>query len=222
MHDLAGSGGGNVTLPHKGTAAAALDHGLPAVEATGACNCFWLDEGGCLVGDNTDVEGFLAACAEFDGAALDGAEVLLLGAGGAARAVAVACAKAGVASLDIRNRTRRRAEQLVEELGLEGWARVQAASERLGRAYDVVVNATRLGMEPGDPLPVELEREWCLAAIDLVYGHGGTPWTRRAAELGIPAQDGRFMLVHQAARSSLHAGGRAGRVTARNGNRKAR
>lgn len=198
MRDFAASGGGNVTLPHKRAAAVALESPLPAVEATGACNCFWLDDGERLTGDNTDVPGFLAACADFVGGGLEGAEILLLGAGGAARAVAVACAEAGASSLEIRNRTEARARRLVEELGLEGWARVRPWSRRLEQPYDLVVNATRLGLEAMDPLPVELDGVRCGAAIDLVYAPGGTRWTRRAAELGVPAEDGRSMLIHQA------------------------
>lgn len=212
MRDLAAAGGGNVTLPHKGAAAAVLELRMGAVEATGACNCFWFDDEGRLVGDNTDVRGFLAACADFAAGELRGADVLLLGAGGAARAVAVACAEAGVASLEIRNRTESRAERLVAELDLGGLACVQQASRGLERPYDMVVNATRLGLEPGDPLPVELDPVLCAAAFDLVYAPGGTSWTRHAVELGIPAQDGRTMLVHQAVYSlerwGVVAGGR--------------
>lgn len=198
MRQLAASGGGNVTLPHKRAAASSLDVCLPAVKATRACNCFWLDERGRLVGDNTDVPGFLSACEDFGAARLRGASVLVLGAGGAARAVTVACSEAGVSYLEIRNRTASRAESMVRDLDLGEWAQVGALSEPIERTYDLVVNATSLGLKTDDPLPLRLDGERFGAAIDLVYGRGGTPWVRHASGMGVPALDGRSMLMHQA------------------------
>ena len=85
----AGGGAGNVTVPHKEAAVAVLDRATDAVRNTGACNTFWA-ESGVLWGDNTDVAGFRAAAAALLGSPPRGARVLLIGAGGAARAVIAA------------------------------------------------------------------------------------------------------------------------------------
>lgn len=199
-------GGGNVTIPAKGAAAAALDEASPAVAATGACNCFW-EEDGRLVGDNTDVEGFRRAVAGLlpDGTgegALHGSRVLLLGAGGGARAVLRACLDGDAGRVDVLNRTVARARAVAREVG-GGDDRVRVLEHREERAsrYDLVVNATSLGLDPDDPLPLELAGLEVGGAFDLVYGPGGTAWTRHARRLGIPARDGLEMLVRQAAAS---------------------
>lgn len=201
-----GGGAGNVTLPAKEAAAAALDAPATAVRATGACNCFWSD-GGELVGDNTDVEGFLRAVAGLlPGAAgeeeLAGRRILLLGAGGGARAVLHACVSEGAASVDVLNRTVARAEAAAREVA-GGDRRVSVLQDRDGLAgrYDLVVNATSLGLDAGDPLPLELSELEVGAAFDLVYGREGTAWTRHARRLGLPARDGLEMLLRQAAAS---------------------
>lgn len=197
MRELA-SGGGNVTVPHKESAARLLDVRSVNVERTGVTNCFWLDPKGRLAGDNTDVGGFLAAAADLEGLRLEGAAVLLLGAGGAARAVAAACASAGVRQLDVWNRSARRARTLISDLGLAAIATASLTPAAASHTYDLVVNATSLGLDPADPLPLELEAERFRYALDLVYGPGGTAWTRHASEAGVPSLDGHSMLVNQA------------------------
>lgn len=213
MRALARRGGGNVTLPHKEGAARAVARASPAVEATGACNCFWSEEGR-LHGDNTDVEGFLRSLRGLipgDGPAagvppepgaghVGGRTVLLLGAGGGARAVLHALLREEAGRVDVWNRTRRRAVRMREEVtGDDARVRVLDARQEVGDRYDLVVNATRLGMEPDDPLPLDLEGREVGAAFDLVYGASGTPWTRHSRRLGVPARDGLEMLVRQAA-----------------------
>jgi len=197
MRELA-SGGGNVTVPHKEAAARMLDVRSMKVERTGAANCFWLDAEGRLAGDNTDVGGFLAAVADLEGFRLQGAAVLLLGAGGAARAVAAACASARVRQLDVWNRSSGRAETLVSDRGLAVIATVRVAPAASSETYDLVVNATSLGLDRADPLPLELEADRFRYAFDVVYRPGGTDWTRHASEAGVPSIDGHSMLVNQA------------------------
>lgn len=198
-------GGGNVTLPHKERAAAALDRPSASVRATGACNCFWGTADGELAGDNTDGEGFLGAVAELvpgEREGLEGLEVLLLGAGGGARAVLHACLRSGAARVDLLNRTRSRAEAAAREVG-RGDGRVRVLGDRSEAAsrYGLAVNATSLGVEEDDPLPLDLSGLEVLGAFDLVYGPRETGWVRHARRLGIPARDGREMLVRQAAAS---------------------
>lgn len=209
VREFAASGGGNVTLPYKERAAELLGDATEPVRATGACNCFWSDAGGRLCGDNTDVGGFLDALAHHFGLEPVGARVLVLGAGGAARAVAYACRTAGAAGVEVANRTASRAEELASRIlaatpgdagGLPRTLRVVSRSRAEG-PYDLVVNATSLGMRPTDPLPLDLTTVDVGHALDLVYGPTETRWIRQARQIGIEAADGVEMLVRQASRS---------------------
>lgn len=197
-----GGGGGNVTLPHKRSAVQALDHASPAVVATGACNVFWWEAGTGLCGDNTDVDGFTAAAEALLEGTLKNRRVLLVGAGGAARAVACACLTRGAARLDLVNRSIARSESLARDLGqpthlrlLEGWE--DARSE----AYDLAVNATSLGLRASDPMPLDPSAIKAGAILDLAYGPEDTRLVRAARAAGLRAEDGRRMLVEQAAAS---------------------
>jgi shikimate dehydrogenase len=196
-------GGGNVTLPHKQTAAAAVDRRTTAVERTGACNTFWL-EGGQVIGDNTDVAGFARALELFVGDT-KGARVLLLGAGGAARAVVVALADAGVAAIDVITRRQARVRELVR---LAEKTEVRAVP-RLAERYDLIVQATPLGLHGDDPLPLDPERLHDTPAVmDLVYRPGGTRWVHSVRAAGARAVDGMEMLLQQAGESFTRWWGR--------------
>lgn len=204
VRGLAGAdGGGNVTLPHKHAVAALLERPTGAVSRTGACNTFWAEDGR-LCGDNTDVAGFRRALDGFLGGAVPD-RVLLLGAGGAAAAVLVALLDAGVDQVTVSNRTPGRAHALVGRVGQRGAARAlvaESADQLRGHDYDLAINATRLGLDPGDPPPLRLGGDVGVRAVyDLVYAPGasGTAWVRSAEVQGLPATDGRDMLVQQAA-----------------------
>lgn len=196
------NGGGNVTVPHKVGVVRILEVSTAAVQRTGACNTFWLQHGR-VMGDNTDVAGFAAAVrARFGDPA--GSRVLLLGAGGAARAAACALLDAGAARIDLVNRTPDRAAELAHRLEPEGRIIHTAPTFDVvaGERFDLVINATSLGLRDVDPEPCDLRRLLTpAAAIDLVYRRGGTRWTSTAAEFGIPAMDGTEMLLHQGAAS---------------------
>lgn len=192
-------GGGNVTLPHKERAAAVVDSPTPAVRRTGACNTFW-GEDGHIHGDNTDVEGFRRALRRFLGRSAEGARVLLLGAGGAARAVLVGLLDEGVDEVLIQNRSVERARAVARRIGGERVRVADDPSVADGEAFDLVVNATRLGMETDDPPPLDLGRLQRVGAVlDLVYGPAGTAFVRAAETVGIRAVDGGEMLVQQGA-----------------------
>lgn len=196
-------GGGNVTLPHKELAARAIDRPTDAVSRTGACNTFWA-EGGQVCGDNTDVAGVAAAMLRVVGAPPTGARVLLLGAGGSARAVVAALVDGSVGRLELLNRTPERAAPLLAlaaEGGVEA-AFVSDPARTRGERFDLIVNATSLGIREGDPLPLDpAVGVDCAAVLDLVYSRRSTAWVRAWTERGVPAADGLDMLVAQGAAS---------------------
>ena len=138
-------GGGNVTVPHKERVVPFLDRRTQAVAATGACNTFWARDGE-VWGDNTDVEGFRGAWRRAVRTSGSLSPVLVLGAGGAARAVlhGLACSSAtGPLRILLWNRTAGRARSLADELG-DG--RVRPADDWRGTAPAVVVNTTSVGI----------------------------------------------------------------------------
>ena len=192
-------GGGNVTLPHKGKAASVLDVASEAVRRTGACNTFWGVDGK-VHGDNTDVEGFGRALTSFLGCAPEGFRVLVLGAGGAARAALVSLLDAEVSEIFLRNRTVDRARAVSRRIGGEKVRVVESAEGVEDLDFDLVVNTTRLGLSADDPLPVDLGLlSRAGAVMDLVYGPEATPFVRAAEDLGIRAADGLEMLLQQGA-----------------------
>ena len=198
----------NVTVPHKVAALRLCDFFTDEVATTGAVNTVWLDATGRLVGSNTDVDGFRADLLANDVAPR---RALVLGAGGAARAVVFAIGTLG-ATVDVAARRDDRAATLVRELGVGGavrWSSLGVAPH--DAPYDLIVNATSAGMagaEAGDDVAEALARApraTNAVAYDLVYrsAHGArsTPFLERASSLGIRAQDGLGMLVEQGARA---------------------
>jgi len=203
LRGIARAGGaGNVTVPHKQIAAATVERRTPAVERTDACNTFWLEDG-TVWGDNTDVAGFAGAVETLLGVPPTDARVLLLGAGGAARAALAALTDASAAEVVIVNRSRERVEDLTRRFA-GGTTRIEAAGglgELTGRSFDLVVNATSLGLRPDDPLPLDpaLPAPRVSHALDLVYSPRGTRWMNVMNAAGIPAADGLEMLIRQGA-----------------------
>jgi shikimate dehydrogenase len=203
MHGLArAGGGGNVTLPHKEKAASILDVRSEAVRRTGACNTFWGDENGRVHGDNTDVDGFRRALRLFIGGNAKGLRVLLLGGGGAARATLHGLLEEGADEVLLYNRTQERARAVARRLGGPRTRVVPIFRELEGESFDLVVNATRLGLDPDDPAPLDLEvLHRAGAAMDLVYGRHTTAFVRSAEAAGVRVTDGLEMLVQQGAAS---------------------
>ncbi len=195
-------GGGNITLPHKERAASVVDVASPAVRRTGACNTFWGDEDGRVHGDNTDVEGFRQALKSFVEGSPAGIRVLLLGAGGAARAALMGLLEEDAGEVVVYNRTAERARAVARRIGGQR-ARVAPILEDLrSESFDLVVNATRLGLGESDPTPLDFDLLHRVGgAMDLVYGSKPTPFVRAAEAVGIRATDGTEMLVQQAAAS---------------------
>ena len=197
---LAG-GGGNVTLPHKEKAAAIVDVSSEAVRRTGACNTFW-GQDGKVHGDNTDVEGFRRALRIFVDGPSQGIRALVLGAGGAARATLLGLLEEGAGEVLLYNRTSERAQAVARRIGGQR-ARVVPLMEELGgERFDIVINTTRVGLNPDDPAPIDFEiLDRAGAAMDLVYGKHQTSFVNAAERLGVRATDGMEMLVQQGAAS---------------------
>jgi shikimate dehydrogenase len=197
-----GLAGMSVTMPHKDEVAALVDECSPVATVLGAVNCV-VNREGTLRGENTDGAGFLASLAR--AAAFDpaGRRCLILGAGGAARAVALALAGAGCADVTVLNRTAARAEAVAALAGPVGRVGRMGDDTDVAQA-DLVVNATPVGMAgtgsgAGDRLvpPSLLHRGQVVA--DLIYAPRPTAWLAAAADAGATTVDGLGMLVHQAA-----------------------
>jgi shikimate dehydrogenase len=194
---LPGSGfrGANVTIPHKHAALALADERTPSAAAIGAANTLSFLEGGGIEAHNTDAPGFIAAL----GDDVRGLRALVLGAGGAGRAVAWALREAGAAEVMVWNRSPERATALAADLGVAQVLRPAPC--------DLLVNATSVGLEP------RLDEEETLAALqldeldpppivaDLVYGHAPSALLGWAARGGSRTVDGLEMLVRQGALS---------------------
>jgi shikimate dehydrogenase len=192
-----GLAGFNVTMPHKEDVAGACDELTPDAAALRSVNTVVALPGGGTLGDSTDGPGFLDALAD-EAIAVAGAQVLVLGAGGAARAVILALGRAG-AEVTVAARRPAAAESAAA-------LAPGAASLAIGAAdpsgFEVVVNATPLGMSGGDPLPVDPEAlHAAQSVVDLVYHPADTPLLTAARAQGAVAVNGLGMLLHQAARS---------------------
>ena len=190
---LPGSGyrGVNVTIPHKEAALGVADSASGTAAAIGAANTLTFTDEGATEADNTDAQGFLDALGE----PLAGRSVLVLGAGGSARAVAWAAREAGASEVIVWNRSPERARSLAADLGVE-------AAER-ARPAEVVVNATSVGLNGSqDDLPLADVGDPGVVA-DLVYGPPDPPVTAWARERGARVIDGLEVLVRQGALSYI-------------------
>lgn len=191
--------GGNVTIPHKEMAFERVDRRDDAAEAIGAVNTLWMEDG-LLVGGNTDAYGFAANLDQRLAGWRDGETALVLGAGGASRAILHALLEAGFGRVDIVNRTLSRAVGLAALYGDKVAAHDWEAATALLSESDLIVNTTSLGMEGQPPLQLDFERARRGAmATDIVYAPLETPFLSRASAAGLKTCDGLGMLLHQAA-----------------------
>jgi shikimate dehydrogenase len=201
--------GANVTVPHKERVMPLLDDvDAPAVRI-GAVNCIVREEDGRLRGYNTDKYGFLRSLREA-GCDPHGVHAFLLGAGGAARAVAFGLLEAGAARIVVANRTAERAQQMADGVA-PGDSRVaviewgSAEFERACREADLVVNSTPVGTAQTEVAGESPLNEACFGpgafAYDLVYNPPETPFLRIARQAGARPITGLEMLVYQGAES---------------------
>jgi len=192
--------GANVTIPHKVSVMSLADQVSDRAILIGAANTLTFKEDGKIIADNTDGFGFMANLKEnapdWDPKA---APAVVFGAGGAARAVLVALADAGVPEILLSNRTRPKAEALKSEFGTRikvvDW--VQAGN--VLEDASLVVNTTSLGMKGQSELRVPLDGLNADTLVnDLVYSPIQTQLLRTASEMGCKTVDGLGMLLHQA------------------------
>jgi shikimate dehydrogenase len=193
--------GFQVTTPHKVAAMAHVDDVEPEARAIGAINSGLRSAEGRLVGFNTDSHGFARSVREDLGLGLDGARVVVAGAGGAARAIVHACLSGGAARIHIGNRTAERASELVADMGdgrLEGGGLDHSFASAL-RGADLAVNTTTVGMiNPGLAFDVGLLPRTA-KVLDLIYVPEATELVMAARQRGLTAANGIGMLVGQAA-----------------------
>ncbi|HKO15778.1 MAG TPA: shikimate dehydrogenase [Gemmatimonadaceae bacterium] len=186
---------GNITVPYKEQVFARCDRVSEVAERAGAVNTFWFQHGE-LVGDNTDVAGFVQSVEQLLGGAPSECTIGVLGAGGAAAAVLTAISQWRHCRALLHNRTPDRAVALCAR-----FSSVASLSDASGlaRASDLVVNATTIGLRD-DELPIAPDALRTDAAVlDLVYRQGETAWVRAARASGRRAADGLTMLVEQGA-----------------------
>ena len=197
-----------VTLPHKQAVIPMIDELADTAKAVGAVN--WIiNDGGKLVGHNTDAPGFYRALTELGGFTVAGRNAVVLGAGGAARAIVYALVNAGIGQLTIANRTLERAQALATEFSASTDAEISSvemttfALSRLAPSIDLWVNTTSVGMAGGpapnqSPIDANLLRAG-QTGYDAVYAPPETPFLRDIKAAGGTALGGLTMLVLQGA-----------------------
>ena len=203
--------GCNVTIPHKRAAYDSVDALTEEAEAIGAVNTILVQDGR-LLGHNTDAEGFMRALTEEAHFDVRGRDAVLLGAGGAALAVAIGLARGGVRRLWIANRSAERSQALAERIRGRGMPvhadAVPLEAEALRRPMSkasLLVNSTSVGMS-GGPAPHELPLAQDLLhsrllVYDLVYNPARTPLLNAAEQAGARTLEGLPMLIYQGAAS---------------------
>lgn len=193
--------GANVTVPHKERVLRIVDRLSEDARRIGAVNTIIVETDGRMLGDNTDAYGFMAnlraGCLSWSGAA---GPAVVIGAGGAARAVCTALQDAGIVEMRLVNRTTGRAEALAADLGGSATRVFTWADRHLALAdAALLVNTTTLGMVGNQPLPLDLSALPTTTVVaDIVYRPLTTPLLAAAAARGHRVVDGLGMLLHQA------------------------
>lgn len=201
----AGFIGANLTIPHKVAALKHIGKIAPAAQAIGAVNTVVVEADGSLSAQNTDGPGLVRAVQSELGAELGKLRVAVLGAGGGAgRAIAVQCRLEGCPRVVLLNRTLEKAQQVARELGAPAEAVPWTPDTIAGilEEVDLIINATSMGMKPGEPsvVPAEAMRPGLLV-YDTIYTEDHTPLVAAALQAGARAANGLSMLLHQGARS---------------------
>lgn len=206
MRGVKNFGGFIVTVPHKTAIAALVDEMPASARAIGAINCVRREPDGRLVGAMLDGIGFVEGLRSRSYEP-KGKSVYLAGAGGAANAIAFALAEAGIARLSIANRTRARSDDLAARLKALHPALPVDTAPATPAGHDLVVNATSLGLKPGDALPLDvgaLTPDQLVAEI--IMQPEVTPLLAAAQTKGCRVHPGHPMLLAQIAAMAAHLG----------------
>lgn len=204
-----GLAGLSVTMPHKAAVVGKVDSLTPTARRLGVANTITRrptpDGGAVLEADSTDGDGFLDALRSDDGFEPAGKSCLVLGAGGAARSVALALAEAGASSIGVVGRRPEAVKSCLELAGpvAEAITPEPGSLEAAVLGADLIVNASPVGMKPGDGIPFDLDPAWLgahQAVIDLIYLPAATPFLSAARSRGAFTSNGLGMLINQAAR----------------------
>lgn len=186
--------GALITMPHKVVVVDLLDAVSTAVEVAGSCNAVRIEPDGRLTGDMFDGEGFVRGVTR-KGRVLAGARALVVGAGGVGSAIAASLAGAGVATLAVFDTRSASADALAERLRRHHPALEVLSGSTDPEGFDLVVNATPLGMKPGDPMPLDVSRIAPTTLVgEVVMKEERTPFLRAAIERGCEVQVGTDML----------------------------
>jgi len=189
--------GALVTMPHKVSTVAMLDEVTRTARIAGACNAILKRPDGSLLGDMFDGAGFVRGVAR-KGKVLAGARALVVGAGGVGSAIAASLAAAGIAGIGLFDAHGTAADALGNRLKEHYPKLAVRTGSNDPEGYDVVVNATPLGMKPGDPLPVDVAKIAPSTFVgEVVMKEEYTPFLRAAMEKGCPIQVGTDMLFEQ-------------------------
>ncbi|MFM1908117.1 MAG: hypothetical protein RLZZ591_1794 [Pseudomonadota bacterium] len=189
--------GALITMPHKVTTVDLLDEATPTVRIAGACNAVKRDENGRLVGDMFDGEGFVRGVLR-KGFALRDKRALVVGSGGVGCAIAASLAKAGVAMLGVFDLNAEAAAALGQRLSQHYPTMEVEVGSKDPAGFDLVVNATPLGMNVGDPLPVDMNRIAPTTFVgEVVMKSEMTAFLAEAQARGCQVQVGTDMLFEQ-------------------------
>lgn len=197
-----GISGFNVTIPHKVDVMNYLDKIDEEAKIIGAVNTVVLEDGH-YVGYNTDGQGFYESLLELVGPTITGKKVLMIGAGGAARAIYTTLVRRGIDVVDMANRSNERANELVQHCQNNNKTTIYSLEEAVQHTgeYDIIINTTSVGMSPAtDEMPLSLEnvKEQTVVA-DIIYNPLKTKWLQEAEQKGAIPLNGVPMFINQGA-----------------------
>ena len=189
--------GALITMPHKVSCVALLDEVTATVKVAGACNAILLRPDGTLLGDMFDGEGFVRGVAR-KGKVIKGARAYVLGSGGVGCAIAASLAAAGVSALAVKDANPASEQALAQRLRDNYPAIKVTAGADDASDYDIVVNATPMGMNKGDPLPFNMAQISSSTFVgEVVMKEEYTPFLKAAINKGCKVQVGTDMLFEQ-------------------------
>jgi len=189
--------GALVTMPHKVTTTKLVDELTPTAQVAGAANAILLREDGTLLGDQFDGAGFVRGV-QRKGFPLAGKRVLVVGSGGVGSAIAASFAGTGISALGLFDPNSAAADALAQRINAH-YPQIETTTDSKDPAgYDLVVNATPLGMNDGDPLPMDVDRISPSTFVgEVVMRQTMTPFLQAAKDKGCPIQVGKDMLFEQ-------------------------